>query len=74
VDAVASDEAQTHWRLFPTLQLNPQELIESITIFLGHHFIWDTINEPSGLTLEVLQVVPCPIKTPMKLFKVSGHE
>lgn len=74
VDTISNDEAQTQWRLFPTLHLNPQELIESITIFLGHHFMMNRVYEPSGLTLKVLQVLPCPIQAKMKVFKVGGHD
>lgn len=74
MNTIPSDETQPQWRFFPTLQLNPQELVDSITIFLGHHFILDTFNEPGGLTLEVLQMLPCSIKSPMKVFKVGSHE
>jgi len=74
VDAVTSDKTQSQWRLFPTLHLDPQEFIDPITVFLGHHFMMNTVNKSSGLTLEVPQVLPCPIKTLMKLFKVGGHE
>lgn len=73
MDTITSDKTQIQWRLFPALHLNPQELIDSITVFLGHHFIMNTFKEPSGLTLEILQVLSCPVKTPMKVFKVGGH-
>ena len=74
VDTIPNDEAQTQWRLFPTLRLNPPELIDSITVFLGHHFMMNRVYEPSGLTLEVLQVLSCPIQTLMKGLRMGSHE
>jgi len=74
MDTIPDSKAQSRWRLFPSLQLDPQELIDSIAVFLGHHFIGYAFTEPSGLTLEVLHVLSCPIQTPMKLFKVADHE
>ncbi|MFC1901729.1 hypothetical protein ACFLX3_02230 [Chloroflexota bacterium] len=74
VDTIPCDETQPQWRLFPTLQLNPQELVGSITIFLGYHFIWPVFNKPSGLTLKVIHVLPCSEKTQTYLLKVGGHE
>lgn len=61
MDTIPDDETQMQWRLFPASHLDPQEVIDSITIFLGHHFMMNTIKELSGLTFEVLQVLPRPI-------------
>jgi hypothetical protein len=74
MDTIPSDETQTQWRLFPTLHLNPQELLNTITVFLGHHCIFNTFNEPSGLTLEVLHMFPSSFQAPVKVFEVGGHE
>ncbi len=74
MDTVSSEESQSGWKFFPTLRLNPQELIDSISVFLSHHFVRVTINEPSDLTVEVIHVHLRPFKAPMQLFQVGGHE
>ncbi len=74
MDTIPNNKAQSQWRFFDTLHLIPLELINSITIYLGHHFFLRTSEVFSGLTLEIVQVLPCPRQTPMKVFKVDCHE
>ena len=73
VDAISSNDAQAQWKLFPKLRFDPQKLIDSITIFLGHHFVWYAIEEPCDLSVEVVHVQLRPTKAQTVLLEVSIH-
>ncbi len=73
VDAISGDDAQAQWKLFPKLRFDPQKLIDSITIILGHHFVWYTIEEPCDLSVEVVHVQLRPTKAQTVLLEVSIH-
>jgi hypothetical protein len=74
VNTISGNDAQSRWKLFPNLHLEPQEVIDTVTIFLGHHFVWYTVDESSDLTVEVVHMQLRPTEAQTVLLEVDIHD
>lgn len=71
VNTIPCNNTQSQGDFLSFKKSDPMEVMDSITIFLGHHFIWYTVMESLNLSIEVIKVQLCSFESQPILFKVG---